>query len=311
MKISFIIPAYNEEASLPKIFEAIRTVCQTSLATYETEYIFVDDGSTDTTGMRIQELSKSYSNVKGLRFSRNFGHQAALTAGLDLAAGDAVITMDADFQDPPALIPQLITEWQKGTKIVYARRRTRLRDSYFKRVSANWYYQILWKFANIQIPRNVGDFRLIDRRVLLEIRKLTESDRYLRGMVAWVGFSHAFVDYDRPERVDGKTNYSLKKMLELGMNGILSFSLLPLKVGLALGMVSVAAGIAMLLWIAYDSIFHSVEYPLYKWLSVITLMFLGLQFMFLWIIGEYVGRVYNDARRRPLYIIEDRFNISE
>jgi len=302
-KYSLVIPVYNEEANLQELNSEIKQVMSKLNESYEV--IYINDGSRDHSLLVLRDLVKKDKNVKFLSFSRNFGHQAALTAGLDHAKGQAIISMDSDLQDPPQLLPEMIEKWKQGYEIVYARRKRR-HDSFFKKYTALAYYRLLNKFSEVKIPRNVGDFRLIDRKVLDELKGMREKARYLRGMVAWLGFRFTFVDFDRPERKNGKTNYTLTKMARLAMNGILNFSLLPLKLGLFMGLASIFVGIIFLIYMIIDILLNSTIYQLYKWLAVILLIFAGIQFMFLWIIGEYIGRIHNETKDRPLYVIREK-----
>ena len=302
-KYSLVIPVYNEEANLQELNSEIKQVMSKLNESYEV--IYINDGSRDHSLLVLRDLVKQDKNVKFLSFSRNFGHQAALTAGLDHAKGQAIISMDSDLQDPPQLLPEMIEKWKQGYEIVYARRKRR-HDSFFKKYTALAYYRLLNKFSEVKIPRNVGDFRLIDRKVLDELKGMREKARYLRGMVAWLGFRFTFVDFDRPERKNGKTNYTLTKMARLAMNGILNFSLLPLKLGLFMGLASIFVGIIFLIYMIIDILLNSTIYQLYKWLAVILLIFAGIQFMFLWIIGEYIGRIHNETKDRPLYVIREK-----
>lgn len=316
--LSFIIPVYNEEKNISLIYEKIHQVMQeinTShekdrLIPFKYEFIFVNDGSQDQSLFLLSKLSQEDKRVKYINFSRNFGHQAALTAGLQYAKGDAIVTLDCDLQDPPEIILEMVKKWQLGNDIVYARRRNR-HDSFLKKYTAIVYYKLLNKFSDVKIPRNVGDFRLMDKKVAQIINNMPEKSRYLRGMVAWVGFQHDFVDFDRPERIYGKTGYTLSKMVRLAMDGLFNFSLLPLRVGLLLGTISIILGICFIIYMIGDMILHQTEYPLYKFLTVILFIFMGFSFIINWIMGEYIGRVYEEIKHRPLYIIENTVNFNE
>ena len=283
-------------------------VADAKLGDYDLELIFVDDGSRDRTWARIQELAAADARVHALSLSRNFGHQAALTAGLHHSRGEAIVSMDCDLQDPPEVIPALIAKWRAGNQIVYARRSARV-DTAFKRITADLYYRLLSLTSEVDIPRNVGDFRLISRDVLRSFLRLNEHARYLRGMVAWLGYKHDFVDFERPDRLHGETHYPLRRMLTLAMDGLLNFTFVPLKIGMWIGVLSMLISVTFLVYMVVDIALHHVDYPLYKWLTVLLFGFMGLQFMFLWIIGEYIGRIYYDVRRRPLYIIGERVNL--
>lgn len=307
-KISIIIPVYNEQENLVELTNSI--VQQFKGNKYSYELIFIDDGSTDNSLAIIKKLAFDNSHIKYLSFSRNFGQQAALTAGLDFTSGDAIISMDADLQDPPELISEMLKKWREGNDIVFMRRKYR-HDGFFKRISANLYYYLLSKFSDKKFRGNVGDFRLISKKVALELKKFHEKSRYIRGIVYWMGYQHTFIDYDRPNRKKGKSNFSLLQMARLGMNGILNFSLLPLRLGLVFGMVIIVLGTLFLLYIAYDSVFNDVIYPLYKWLSVTTFILTGFLFILIWIIGEYIGKIYNEVKDRPIYIIREKGNLEE
>ncbi|MGQ9661378.1 MAG: glycosyltransferase family 2 protein [Kiritimatiellia bacterium] len=311
--ISVVVPAWNEEQNVKPFYDAIHRLFATALQDYDLELIFVDDGSTDKTWQELKEIAAQDRRVKAISLSRNFGHQAALTAGLREATGDAVITMDCDLQDPPEVIPRMIEKWKQDNQIVYGRRVSRV-DRPFKRVTASLYYRLLSRFAEINIPPDVGDFRLISRSVLLNFLQMDERARYLRGMIAWLGFKHDFVDFERSERLHGKTHYSLGRMVKLAMDGLLNFTFLPLRIGLWIGLATVMICLLFLIYMAIDTIRHweiPSYYPLYKWLIVILFGFMGIQFMFLWILGEYISRIYDDVRRRPLYLVAERINCDE
>ncbi len=307
-KFSFVIPVYNEEQNIPVLYQKITEEMKSIGDNWE--IIFVNDGSKDRSLDVLQEFAKNDKRVKWIDLSRNFGHQAALTAGLDQTTGDAIISMDCDMQDPPEIIGRMIEEWRKGYQIVYARRKNR-KDSFLKKYTAIWYYQILYRFSETRIPRNVADFRLIDKVVLNELRSMTESSRYLRGMVSWLGFSYTFVDFDRPERLHGVAGYSWEKSMKLAMDGIMNFSLAPMKLAFWLGILFNIMGFLFLTFMLYDSIFKDVHYELIKWLTVAIFMAIGLQYVLLWILGEYVGRIYEESKNRPVYVISKKGNLDE
>ena len=249
--------------------------------------------------------------MRYINFSRNFGHQAALTAGLQYSQGDAVVTLDCDLQDPPEVIVEMAKLWKnENYEIVYARRRNR-HDNFFKKYTAILYYKLLEKFSDVRIPRNVGDFRLMDKKVVNIINKMPEKARYLRGMVAWVGYRYTFVDFDRPERLHGKTGYTLTKMVKLAMDGLFNFSLLPLRAGLVMGVLSIFLGIGFIIYMLVDIGINNVVYPLYKFLTVILFIFMGFSFITTWLLGEYIGRIYEEIKQRPLYIIQDMTNFEQ
>lgn len=305
VKYSFVIPAYNEETNIPVLYERICELEQ--LNKENVEFIFINDGSKDNTLEVLEELSENDKRVKYINLTRNFGQQAALTAGYENASGDVIISLDCDLQDPPEIILEMIEKWKDGYDIVYARRKTR-KDRFFKKYTAIFYYKLLSKFSDVKIPRNVGDFRLINRRVLNALNRMPEKSKYIRGMVAWVGFKHTFVDFDRPERIHGETNYTLKKMLQLSMDGMINFSAIPLRLALFLGFMSMITGLILLLYQLIDVLVNHVYYHLYKWIIVIVFIFMGFMFMLMWIIGEYIGRIYDEVRNRPMFVIKYKKN---
>jgi len=308
--ISVILPIYNEEANIPVIYKELSTILELISATYDYEIIFVNDGSRDHSWQKIKQLAHLNPRIKAITFSRNFGHQMALTAGYDLAQGNAIITMDADMQDPPHLILNMIKKWEEGIHIIYARRIDR-KDSFLKRLTAQLYYKFLDLISDVKIPRNVGDFRLIDKTVLSTLNACREKARYFRGLVAWIGFSHAFVDFARPNRVAGRTGYTWKKMFRLAFDGMTSFSMFPLKVAAYIGIFVIATGSLMFLYITADALINRVNYPLFKWLVTIIYIFMGIQFLLLWFLGEYIGRIHDQQKKRPLYIVADEINLSK
>jgi dolichol-phosphate mannosyltransferase len=306
--ITIIFPVFNEEKNIPLIYKAAKE--ELEKLPYAHELIFVNDGSRDGSLALLRELANKDKDVRYINFSRNFGHQAALTAGYEHATGNAIITMDCDLQDPPSLIPQMIAQWEEGDQIVYARRRNR-KDNFLKKYTALLYYRLLRSISNYNIPRNVGDFRLIDKKVLTAFLSMEERSKYLRGLFAWLGFKQGFVDFDRPNRLHGKTGYSLSKMLRLSMDGLLNFSFLPLKIGLYVGIFTIFVSLFFLGYFVVDIIINDVYYPLFKWLTVILVGFGGVQFIFLWILGEYLGRIFDDTRRRPTYVVDEKANFDE
>jgi dolichol-phosphate mannosyltransferase len=306
--ISIVIPVFNEELNIVPIYEAVAVVLKSMNANQE--FIFVNDGSTDNSLQILRKLADQEKNVKVLSFTRNFGHQAALTAGLDIASGDAVVTMDCDFQDPPDVIKEMVEKWVAGNKIIYGRRSFR-KDGFFKRVTAKTYYKLLFKASEIKIMGNIGDFRLIDKTVVCELRMMKEKNRYLRGMVPWLGFSYAIVDYVRPIRTKGKTGFSLLKMMRFAMAGILNFSLFPLRLGLIMGIFIIVTGFLFLIYLGIRFFFDNQFYKLLEWLAVFNYILIGFLFILIWIVAEYIGKIYDEVKGRPLYVIETKINIPE
>lgn len=306
--ISIIIPIYNEEENIPTLYKELSSIADLICMKYDFEFIFINDGSRDASWVILNQIASRNIRVKALKFSRNFGHQMALTAGYDIARGDAIITMDADMQDPPKLILEMIHKWEEGAKIVYARRIDR-KDTFLKKLTAKLYYKFLDLISDVKIPRNVGDFRLIDQKVLKSLNQCREKARYFRGMVAWTGFPHSFIDFARPNRTAGATGYTWKKMFRLAFDGMTSFSMFPLKLAAYVGLFVIATGIAMFLYISFDALINQTNYPLFKWLVTVIYIFMGIQFILLWFLGEYIGRIHDQQKERPLYIVEEKLNL--
>jgi len=304
--ISLVLPVYNEEKSLDELYNRSRLVLE-NLGEYE--IIFVNDNSSDGSFRKLCEYAGANPRVRIIDFSRNFGHQIAITAGIDYAIGDAVVVMDSDLQDAPETIANLVAKWREGYDVVYAKRRQR-KDTFFKKFTAFAFYRLLNKFASIDIPEDTGDFRLMDRKVADEMRKLRENARFMRGLTSWVGFRQTAVLFDRHERKHGSSNYPLKKMLRLAFDGLTSFSYIPLKFATLLGIVTAfmsfgGIGYALLSkLICPDKIISGWTF------TIITIFFIGgVQLMVLGIIGEYIGRIYTETQNRPLYVIREKVNI--
>lgn len=303
--ISIIIPVFNEEKNIPILYDELMEVIAQLKQKYTYELIFVNDGSYDNSWDIITTLLQQDKHIKAIKFSRNFGHQAALTAGYDYASGDAIISMDADMQDPPSLLIPMIKQWEDGADIVYARRVKR-NDSFLKRITANWYYAFFSHISDITMPRNVGDFRLLDKKVLKYLQQCRECSRYLRGMVAWTGFKHAYIDFERPNRLAGQTGYTWKKMIRLATDGMTGFSFFPLKIAAYSGCIILFFGILLGLYLIIMKFIYHIVYSLSTWLAVCIVMILGMQCLLLWLVGEYIGRIYDQTKGRPLYIIDEK-----
>lgn len=307
-KLSFVIPAFNEETNIPIIYKKISEIFNNEK--YNWEIIFINDGSIDDTLNVLENLSNQNKKVKYIDLSRNFGHQAALSAGLMHTTGDAIISLDCDLQDPPELITQMIKKWEDGFDIVYAQRINYRKDNFIKSIFSKLYYSLLKKITDIDIPQNVGDFRLMDKNVLRVINKMPEKSRYLRGMVAWTGFKSTFVNYHRPDRKEGQSGYTFRKLLMLAMSGMVNFSNIPLKMGLYMGIFSIISGFGLLSYQIYDYLINNAYYHLYKWLVVLIFMFIGFIFILMWILGEYIARIYDEVRDRPLFIVKSKKNFN-
>ena len=306
--ISVVIPIYNEEKNIPLLFERLKNALENTAQSFE--LIYVNDGSKDKSIAVIKGLAKDHSFVKFINFSRNFGHQIAVSAGLDLCKGSEVVIIDADGQDPPELIPELYKKLKEGYEIVYAKRKSRKGESALKLLTARWFYKILAKLTSIYIPMDTGDFRIIHRKVVDQINKMPEKQKFLRGQMAWVGFRQTFVEYDRDERMSGDTGYTFRKMFRLAMDGITSFSNFPLRVATISGFACAFIGFLLIICLKYSRYVLKDYEP--GWSSLmITIVFIGgIQLIGIGIIGEYISRIYDNIRNRPLYIV-DETNISK
>ncbi len=300
--ISVVVPVFNEIEVIDACYERLTSVLR-SLDNVYYELVFVDDGSTDTSHARLLKLQAADENLKVIRFSRNFGHQIAITAGVDMARGDAIVVIDADLQDPPEVIPDMIEKWLDGYDVVYGVRRQRAGENRIKRATAAVFYRMLRRFTNIDIPVDVGDFRLISSRAAVQLRQLREKDRFVRGLVSWIGFPQTGLPYDREERYAGSTKYPYRKMLQFAIDGITSFSSMPLKLASWLGyLTSLFAFIYLLSVFVQKMLGYTIE----GWATImVAMLFLGgVQLICLGIIGEYIGRIFNETKSRPMYVIE-------
>ena len=302
--ISVVLPVFNEARILPTLYTRLRGVLQTLNEPYE--ILFVNDGSRDESLSCLRSLSATDATIKIISLSRNFGHQTAITCGLDHANGDAVILMDADLQDPPELITQLIEKWRDGYDVVYAVREKRQGEGLFKRGTAALFYRLLRRLTQVDIPLDAGDFRLLSRRAVNAVQSSRERSRFIRGLVSWVGYRQIGVSFTREERSTGETKYPFRKMLKFAIDGITAFSFVPLQAAMYLGL-----GISFLsfLYIAYAiylKLFTDQTVPGWTSLVVAVLFLGGVQLIALGIIGEYVGRVYEEVKQRPLYLVDER-----
>ena len=306
--ISIVVPMYYEEGVAGECYRRLKEVMDVAGEKYE--FIFVNDGSTDKTLEIITHLSMSDSKVKVLNLSRNFGHQNAVTAGLDYATGSAVVIIDADLQDPPELIPDLIAKWRAGNDVVYAKRMQRKGETFFKLVTAKYFYRFLNMMTDIEIPKDTGDFRLIDRKVVEIFKKMPERNRFIRGMIAWVGFKQSYVEYNRDERFAGETKYPLKKMIKFALDGVFSFSSRPLKLINSLGLISVVISVVIVLYSVIARLFGIGNIQL-GWASIMVTIafFSGMQLIALGIIGAYIARIYDESKDRPIYVISETLNV--
>jgi dolichol-phosphate mannosyltransferase len=298
-----VAPVYNEEELVERF---VRRACA-AVADYTFELVLVDDGSTDTTPALLDRMADEDPRVRVIHLSRNFGHQAALTAGLEHAVGDVVAMIDADLQDPPELIPTMVARWEAGADVVYAVRRQREGETAFKLATASWFYKLFDRLAQVDLEPNSGDFRLLDRRALDALLTMTERSRFLRGMTVWVGFTQTAVPYERDARHAGETKYTLRKMLRFSLDAIASFSHVPLQLATYVGLLS--AGLAFVAIPVVVGLHFAGSYlPGFGSLTIAILLLGGIQLIALGVIGEYVGRIYDEVKHRPLYIVREERN---
>jgi polyisoprenyl-phosphate glycosyltransferase len=308
-ELSVVVPMFNEQ-EMAEVFHAEATRALTALGG-PYELIFVNDGSRDGTLQKLLAIQGRDAAVRVLDFSRNFGHQAAMSAGLDAAEGRAVVIMDGDLQDPPALLGEMMAKWREGFDVVYAVRRSREGETLFKKITAHLFYRFLRVAAGIDLPVDTGDFRLMDRAVVDAIRALPERNRFLRGLVSWIGFRQAGVPFDRPARAAGETKFPLRRMARFAWDGITSFSVLPLRLVTLAGLGCAGGSLVVLGWAFYVRLF--TERAVAGWTSLMgVVLFLGgLQLLSLGVIGEYLARVFDEAKRRPLYLVRRRYGFPE
>lgn len=304
MDLSVVIPIYNEEDNILPLIERLRGVIG-GMGLSSVEYIFINDGSRDRSMEIIKELSQKNSEIKFINLSRNFGHQIAVTAGLDKSLGEAVAIIDADLQDPPELIPELYKKLKSGFEVVYAKRKSRQGESFLKKMTAKIFYRILRKMTSIKIPVDTGDFRIVDRKIVDVLKQMPEQQKFLRGQISWIGFNQTFVEYDRDERHAGKTGYTYKKMIRLALDGITSFSNFPLKIVTVAGFVVSTVSFFMILYALYSRFISKDYQPGWASLMIAVLFIGGIQLIGIGIIGEYISRMSANVRDRPLYIIRE------
>ena len=306
IKYSIVVPLYNEELVIAETYKRLTEVMQKPGEDYE--LIFVNDGSRDKTENMVREIAEHDPHVRLISFSRNFGHQIAITAGMDNSSGQAVVVIDADLQDPPELIPQMLAKWREGYDVVYGKRLKRKGETAFKKITSKTFYRFLNGVTEVEMPVDVGDFRLIDRKVCDALKKIHEKNRYIRGIISWLGFKQTSVEYNRSERFAGETKYPFKKMLRLAVNGITSFSTKPLRISSYFGMFISFVSFAYLIIVLIQGLFGNTAQ--WGWASIMAVILFtnGIILIILGIIGEYVGRIYEEAKNRPLYVIRDLIN---
>lgn len=303
--LDIVVPCFNEEAVIEQTHQRLAQVAR-SISGVRTTVIYVDDGSRDGTLVKLRAIAAADPNVRIVALSRNFGHQYALTAGLDASTGDAVAVIDADLQDPPEVIAEMVARWRDGADVVYGVRATRQGETAFKRGTAHVFYRLLQTLGNADIPADVGDFRLLDRRVVDTLRDMPERDRFLRGLVVWAGFRHEGVSYERLPRAAGQTKFPFSRMFSFALDGIFSFSTVPLRLASYLGLFVSILSMIGVLYAFYIKLFTVGVIPGWAAQWIGTLFLGGVQLLSLGVIGEYVGRIYGEVKRRPLYVVKER-----
>ncbi len=308
-KISVIIPMYYEEEVVNECYNRMIDVLS-KIENYDYEIICVNDGSKDKTLDILEELALKDNKLKVISFARNFGHQCAVTAGLKYVTGDCAVIIDADLQDPPELIPEMLKLWEDGNEVIYGKRKTRDGESIFKLLTAKMFYKILNILSDVEIPKDTGDFRLVDRKVVDVINSMPEHNKFLRGLWGWIGFKQIAYEYERKERFAGKTKYPLKKMLKLASDGIIGFSTKPLKLFGGFGILSIFISFLLLIYsiLSYVLKWNNITSG---WASIMVAItfFAGVQLVSIWIMAEYIGRIYDESKNRPQYIISKKINI--
>jgi glycosyltransferase involved in cell wall biosynthesis len=303
-RVSVVVPFLNEKENLPELYSRLKAVAQDRPEQFA--FIFIDDGSQDTSPQWVADCAKQDPRVKLIRFSRNFGHQIAITAGMDYAEGDAVIVMDADLQDPPEVIPDLLAKWAEGNQVVYAVRASREGETWMKKFLAASFYKVFFYFAEVKVPMNTGDFRLVDRRVIQALRQVREVHRYVRGLTSWAGFTQCAVYYNRAARHAGETKYPVWKSAKLAWDAVTSFSGKPLRLMTGIGSLVALLGILVALKVVVGKVLHPESLvPGWATLVAVVLFLGGLQLACLGLVGQYVGRIFEESKRRPLYIVRE------
>ena len=308
-KLSIIAPIYNEEEVLPQFFERLQSVL--SSIDIEYEIVCVNDGSKDGSLEILERIAKDNSLVKVINFSRNFGKEAAMSAAIDYATGDCLIPIDVDLQDPPELIGDMVVLWRQGFDVVLARRASRESDSYLKRQTASWFYRLFNKISENDIPYNVGDYRLMDKKVIDVVRQLTEKDRFMKGLFCWPGFKSTTIEYERPIRAQGDSKFGFWRLWNFAISGITSFSSVPIRVGTYFGLGISFFSFIYAVMIVSKTVLFGIDVPGYASLMVAVLFVGGVQLFFLGLLGEYIGRIYKEVKNRPLYVVEKTIGLDE
>lgn len=309
-RVSLVCPVFNEDQIVDEFYKRASAAMQAIVPPVEYEILFVDDGSTDGTGEMLAKLAEHDDRVAVLRFSRNFGHQLAITAGIDHAVGDAVVVIDSDLQDPPEVIAGMVEKWRDGCEVVYGQRTVRPGESRFKLFTARAFYRLVNRMSDVELPLDAGDFRLLDRRVVEVLKDIREENRYMRGLVAWVGFNQCALPYERDVRFAGETKYPLRRMLRFAADGISSFSEKPLQLAVQLGSLITVVAFATAAYVVVGKLTNpDSSLPGYASLMAIVLFLSGVQLLSVGILGQYMGRTYRETKRRPLYVVAERVNV--
>jgi dolichol-phosphate mannosyltransferase len=303
---SIIVPLYNEELVINESYRRLKEVMDTTKEAYE--IVFVNDGSKDETRAKAEKICNNDENIKLINFSRNFGHQAAITAGMDLALGEAIIVIDADLQDPPEVMIKMIEKWKEGYEVVYGKRAKREGETFFKKITAKMYYRLLRSMTSVDIPVDAGDFRLIDRKVCDALIALPEKNRYVRGLVSWVGYKQTCVEFVRQERFAGETKYPLKKMFKLAFDGITALSYKPLVIAGYFGILAFVIGVILMISDFVKDIFNKSSFVNFTLMMGINMMMFGVTLGCIGIMGQYIGRIFDESKGRPIYIIDSTKN---
>lgn len=307
---SVVVPVYNEEEVIHESYKRLKKVMDSIGEEYE--LIFINDGSRDKTIESITQIALADKKVKVIDFSRNYGHQTAITAGMDYSVGKCIVVIDADLQDPPEVIPKMIQKWKEGYEVVYGKRAERKGETFFKKITSAGFYRLLRSMTDVDIPLDTGDFRLIDRKVCDALKSVNERNRYVRGIISWLGFKQTGVEFSRDKRFAGSTKYPLKKMLKLAFDGIASFSYKPLKLASYTGMLFSVLSFLYLIGLLVQKIFFMKStVPGWTTIVALNLFFNGIVLIILGIIGEYIGRIYDEAKGRPLYVIREKINMDD
>lgn len=307
-KYSVVVPLYNEEEVILETYSRLKTVMDSIKEDYE--IVFINDGSKDKTSAMVHEICNKDNNIKFIEFSRNFGHQNAITCGMDFTEGEAIIVIDADLQDPPEVMLDMIAKWKEGYDVVYGQRIERRGETFFKKLTAKIFYRTLKSMTEVDIPVDTGDFRLIDRKVCEALKLVNEKNRYIRGIISWLGFKQTGVQFVREKRFAGETKYPLKKMIKFAFDAIASFSYKPLKLASYFGFVISLVSFIFILVVLYQKLFTATTVTGWASTLAVSLFFNGITLLILGIIGEYIGRIYDEAKGRPLYLVRNTRNFA-